>query len=304
MANDSVKPNFFIVGAPRAGTTSMNGYLRRHPEVFIPYVKEAHFFGADLVKTPHPFFVLDKDRYLRLFAAGGKSRAVGETSVMYLYSRTAAEEIKEFSPEARIVIMLRHPVDMMYSHHSHLYWAGYEDVADFRRALALEPRRRQGHLVPAGANLRQALFYRKTARYSEQISRYLRCFGRDKVHVILYDDLREDTAGVYAEVVSFLGLSPGFQPEFRVANACKKPRCPKIMPYIQNPPAWIKRPLGQMLPHNVFLWLLLKAAACNTCEFVRPRMPSDLRKELVEEFSPEIERTARLIGRDLSHWLE
>ncbi len=305
MANEThwKRPNFFIVGAPRAGTTSMNGYLRAYPEIFIPYIKEAHFFGADLTKRPHPFFVLDKTRYLELFAKAGGYRAVGETSVMYLYSRSAPQEIKDFSPLARIIIMLRHPVDMIYSHHAHLYWAGYEDLADFREALAAEPDRRKGRRIPKGANLREALFYRDTARYSQRIRRYLECFGEENVHVILYDDLRRDTAATFRQVLRFLNVTEGFTPKLSVSNAHKVPVIQSLMPYIQNPPPSIRAILG-LLPHPLQLDILLKIAARNTRHTKRPPLSAALRRNLINEFADDIKATGHLIGRNLEHWLQ
>ncbi len=295
------RPNFFIVGAPRAGTTSMDEYLRQHPEIFVPYVKEAHFFGRDLTKIPHPFFVLQQEDYLKLFRKARDYKAIGETSVMYLYSKTAAQEIKAFSPTAKIIIMLRNPVDMIYSHHSHLYWAGYEPIRDFAQALAAEPLRKQGIQVPPHANLREALFYRDTARYSGQIMRYIKIFGEENVHIVIFDDLKENLPGEYEKILSFLGVRKDFRPKFHIANANKEPRIPWLMPYIQNPPQVIQKLLG-LLPHRMALLILQKAAALDTRMTSRPPMPSELRKRLIDEFVPEVERIEKLLKRDLPHW--
>ncbi|NLF38083.1 sulfotransferase, partial [bacterium] len=102
-------PDFFIVGAPKSGTTALHAYLGRHPSIFVPARKEPHFFGSDIVS---PAFVRDRDAYLSLFAGATTEARVGEASIWYLYSKRAAREIKEFNPDARIIIMLRNPVDM------------------------------------------------------------------------------------------------------------------------------------------------------------------------------------------------
>ncbi|MGH7858384.1 MAG: sulfotransferase, partial [Candidatus Binatia bacterium] len=118
-------PDFFIVGAPKCGTTAMNDYLAQHPDVFVPARKEMHFFGCDLVFTiPR----ITRDEYLQAFANWRGQKRIAEASVWYLYSRTAVREIREFSPAARILVMLRQPVDMMYSLHSQRIYNGTEDL--------------------------------------------------------------------------------------------------------------------------------------------------------------------------------
>src|SRR3954468_1950993 len=109
-------PSFFIVGAPKCGTTSLNDYLRQHPRIFIPERKELHYFGSDLtfLKTQRP----TREEYLAHFAAAQPQQIAGEASVWYLYSQLAAREIHDFCREAKFIIMLRNPVDMMHSLHS------------------------------------------------------------------------------------------------------------------------------------------------------------------------------------------
>jgi hypothetical protein len=170
------RPNFFIVGAPRSGTTAMYEYLRQHPDVFMPYRKEPVYFGSDLTKRP-PF--LDEAGYLKLFGPGkGRSR-LGEATVWYLYSETAAAEIKAFDPDARIIIMLRDPVEMIYSLHSHWLFTGNEDIEDFGQALEAEEDRRQGRRLPDDARRPEGLQYRACARYTSHVARYLLTFGPD-----------------------------------------------------------------------------------------------------------------------------
>src|SRR5215475_10623199 len=191
------KPDFFIFGAPKCGTTAMNDYLKDHPEIFIPAKKEIHFFGADL-----PFLKgkrVTEQEYMTYFAPAGNEKRLGESSVWYLYSQQAAAEIKAFSPAARIIIMLRNPVDMMYSLHAQRLYNDNEDIRDFAEALAAEEDRRQGRRIYQNANNAMGFFYRDAARYTQQVQRYLDVFGRDKVHVIVFDDFRSDTPRVYRE---------------------------------------------------------------------------------------------------------
>lgn len=128
-------PNFFIVGAPKCGTTAMHIYLRQHPEIFMPEKKESHFFGSDLNSQ---YFIRDREKYLSLFSEAKDVKRIGEASVWYLYSKQAAYEIKEFSPSASIIIMLRNPVDMLYAQHSQFLYNGNENIASFEDALNAE----------------------------------------------------------------------------------------------------------------------------------------------------------------------
>ena len=140
------KPDFFIVGAPKCGTTAMQYYLSQHPDIFLPE-KEMDFFGNDLLFT-HPRCTIEQ--YLAHFDTPEAKfrRRVGEKSVFYLYSKRAAYEIRDFAGAADIIIMLRNPVDMLYSLHSHMLRTGGEEIEDFRAALEDESIRKPGARLP------------------------------------------------------------------------------------------------------------------------------------------------------------
>jgi hypothetical protein len=124
------KPDFFIVGAPRSGTSSMMNYLEEHPDIFMarPPGDEPHFFGTDLSA---PWSIADERSYLSLFDDAKDEIRAGEKSVSYLYSKRAAVEIKEFQPSAKIIIMLRNPVDVIYSIHGLRFYLGHENSRCF-----------------------------------------------------------------------------------------------------------------------------------------------------------------------------
>ena len=165
-------PSFFIVGAPKCGTTSLNDYLRQHPGIFIPERKELHHFGSDLrfFKSARP----THGEYLANFAPAQPDQIAGEASVWYLFSQLAAQEIHDFCPAAKIIIMLRSPADMLHSLHSQYLFESNEDLADFAAALAAEEDRGQGRRLPPGSNYREGLLYRRVARFAEH---YLRHFA-------------------------------------------------------------------------------------------------------------------------------
>ena len=141
------KPNLFFVGHPRSGTGTLDGYLSKHPDIFMAD-KELHFFGADLnFNVP----ARSMENYLSYFQNSTGYLCIGESSTWYLCSKTAAQEIKEFSPQAKIIVNLRNPVDWLYSLHSHMVYAAYEDMADFETALGLNDERQQGNQIPQNA---------------------------------------------------------------------------------------------------------------------------------------------------------
>jgi hypothetical protein len=292
------QPDFFIVGAPRCGTTALYEYLRQHPMVFMPEHKEPQYFGSDLAHLHAP---LSRRDYLDLFRDARAGQRVGEASTWYLFSKNAAVEIAEFAPDAGIIVMLRHPVDVMYSLHGEVSFYGGETILDFEEALAAEPDRRAG--LRLGPTRRpEALFYRAAVAFSEQIERYHAAFGRDRVKVILYDDFAADVPGVYADTLEFLGVATDFRPEFAVVNESKRPRSRALQALVVRPP----RPVARLIPtlrrmplaHRLRERLLL----ANSRSAVRPPLDQDLRQRLVQELTPEIERLETVIGRDLSAW--
>ena len=174
------KPNFFIVGAPKCGTTSLHEYLQRHPDVFMPFYKEPHYFGSDLEGSRFRQFRGQPERYLKLFRDARGEQRIGESSPWYLSSRRAAEEIHAYEPQAKIIIMLRNPVDMMYSMWSQFRYSGNEQIETFEAALEAEPERRRGERIRRAAHCISGLYYRDMARFSEQVGRYFELFGRER----------------------------------------------------------------------------------------------------------------------------
>ncbi|MGH7804580.1 MAG: sulfotransferase family protein [Candidatus Binatia bacterium] len=290
-------PDFFIVGAPKCGTTALNEYLSHHPEIFVPERKEIHFFGSDLVfSSPRP----DANEYRRLFAGWGGEKRAGEASVWYLYSRTAAEEIRKLSPAARIIVMLRHPVDMMYSLHSQRLYGGDEDIVDFAEALAAEPARRRGDRFPQNFRNTMGFFYRDAARFAVQVRRYFECFPRDRVHVILFDDLQRDVARVYRDTCAFLDVDPNFRPQFDVVNANKNVRSTGLRNLLHFASPTLRSGIRTLLPNAYARERLKRRLLALNTQYV-PRVPMDagLRSRLLEEFRPEIRELGDLLGRDL-----
>ena len=299
MHENQRRPDFFIVGAPKCGTPAMNDYLRRHPHVFMPERKDTTFFGSDLnFLQPR----ISEDTYRQLFQGANGATRVGETSVWYLYSKKAAEEIKAYSPEASIVVMLRNPVDMLYAQHSEFLYNLNEEITSFEEALNAEEDRKRGLRIPRQAHLVEGLFYRDTAKYSEQLERYFDVFGRKKVHVIIFDDFKRNTAAMFCELLEFLDVDPSFRPEFRVINRNKTFRHRPLQKFFIAPPPLLTKILNKITPQPLQGRFLVKFMRLNTRYIDRPPLSTDLRKRLQAEFQPEVRKIGQLIGRDLSSW--
>jgi Sulfotransferase domain len=292
------RPDFFIVGAPKCGTTAMQDYLGQHPEIFMPEMKEAHFFGSDL---DAPVYLRDEKKYLALFAKARNEKRVGEASVYYLYSRKAAGEIKEFSPAASIIIMLRNPVEMIYSLHSQRLYNGNEDIEDFQAALDAEEDRKKGLRLPKDRHLLAGLFYREVAKYSNQVQRYIDVFGREKIKVIIFDEFKRNTAQVYRDTCEFLGVDPTFEPVIRVINGNKGVRSVTYRNLIFRP-SLLRTVARRVIPDVPRRRLIRTLERVNLKYEPRPPMNPELKERLKEEFRLEVERLSQVLDRDLTYW--
>jgi hypothetical protein len=299
------KPDVFIVGAPKSGTSAMDHYLAAHPDIFMAK-KEMHVFGSDLRFGPQ-FYRRNQEAYVAEFAARKGKRRAGESSVWYLFSRRAAAEIQAFNPEARILIMLREPAEMLYSLYYQFRFDGNEHLPTFEEALAAEDDRRAGRRMTRQTYLAQGLVYRDTARYTEQVGRYFDVFGRERVQVIIYDELAADARGVYRRALEFLGVDASrIETDFQVINGNKSVKYSALRGLLNDPLVRSTAvAIGRRLPRPVFaalhnverrLWKI------NSRPEKRPPLAAEVRAQLQREFAPEVERLSELLGRDLTYW--
>ena len=283
----------------------MSSYLAGHPDVFMAR-KEMHHFGSDL-RFGQQFYRRGMTEYLSEFGGWKGQRSAGEASVWYLRSQQAAAEIKAFNPDARVVIMLREPVEMLYSLYFAFRWDGNEHIPTFEAALNAENERRIGRHITRQTYFIQGLVYREAAHYVEQVRSYFEVFGRERVHVILYDDFAADVPGVYRKTLDFLGVdSSRAQKEFKTVNGNKSARNRIVRAILHDKTvrsAMLSvRPL---LPRRVFSGMQKLDAfirKCNARPQVRPPMSPELRARLKREFAPEVERLSALLRHDLTHW--
>jgi hypothetical protein len=293
-------PNFLIIGAAKAGTTSLYHYFAQHPGVFMSPVKEPRFLalesGAHGFAGPNDEYVFREscttlESYATLFEGARDGQAVGEASTMYLDSESAPETIRRLLPGVRLIAILRDPAERAYSAFLNQTRLGTETETDFARALALEPERR-------AAGWFHFWRYRERGYYYHHLRRYYEQFPASQIHVCLYEDLQRDPQSLMSDLFRFLGVEPSFTPATQHRhNASTGPSA-----------AWrdrvpgrvaIERGLKMVLPESLLRGL---GRALRTPGAAPPPLDSALRAELAAGYRDDITGLEQLIGRDLSAW--
>lgn len=283
-------PDFLIVGAPKCGTTSLFHYLGEHPQIYTPPEKEPHFYSYVKEERPH-WGIEEAENYTSLFQEANPEQLCVEASTWYLYSDTAAEQIRRFAPDTKCIALLRQPVDRAYSAWSFQVQHGWETLS-FEQAIAAEERR-----IENGKGW--DFHYLDTGLYSDQVRRFYNQLGRDQVRVCLFDDFQDDTDAVVQDVLSFLGLDPtGASDTETIHNPTRLLRS-QVLNHVLGASS-LRQVARQILPESVRSVLREKIQQLNE----KPRSPLDpsFRKTLTERIWPDIERLEHLIGADLSRW--
>jgi hypothetical protein len=309
-------PNFFIVGAPKAGTTSLYHYLDQHPQVYMSAIKEPHFFADEIrlenfdaalrrdVTRDAPALreflsgpmrqkrfggiVADWEDYLRLFTNAKNELAVGEASVCYLWSPTAPERIAKKIPGAKILVMLRDPADRAFSQYLH----GLANGA-IRWSFREHIRRNLHH---SGGQFCVHYPFLEFGLYSEQIGRYLQLFGRN-VWIGFYEDFESQPLEAFDNICRFLGVDPQFLPDMsRQHLEAQVPRLAMI--------AWFRR--------AGFWEAAARATPASLRPFIRRKLvrkrgatrmdPAD-RQYLLDFYRDDIRKLANLLGSNRDSWL-
>jgi hypothetical protein len=296
-------PSFLVIGAVRSGTTSLYHYLAQHPQIYMCPVKEPSFFafeGAPPVsqglrkKDTLLDCVTDIETYRKLFQGVSGQVAVGEVSPVYLYHPAAPQRIRRYIPDAKLIAILRHPVDSAYSAYLAGRLYGVETIADFGQILRKEEiDRRQPW------RLKQR--YLDVGFYITYLKRYFDLFDRAQIRVYLYDDLQADPAGVLRDIFRFLGVDDAFIPDLSVQhNVGGLPRNKVWHAIFRLQP--ILRPL---LPPSLRRHLAKYRDRLLGLGLVRqPPLDPQVCAEMSQLYREETLKLQELIQRDLSAWLE
>ena len=307
MNSTSRIPNFFIVGKPKAGTTALHQLLAQHPDIFMSSYKEPHHFhlehaqaGVERNRGMFGLAYKDRDKYLGLFKDATDEKIVGESSTGYLFSKTAAREIAKFNPDAKILMVLREPVDFMHSFHSQLLRSANENEPDFRVALSLEDSRKKGKNIPFTATYPENLLYFDQAHYANQVKRFFDAFDSRDIKVVIYEDLRADNLRVFREILEFLEVDPEFKPEFSDVNETRRVRFPKLAGWLVFLADKRKYPIQKWMP----AWLLKPVRGTMRRIFYtkgpREKLDPELRLELARKLKPDVIELGEFLGIDLA----
>lgn len=296
----AIIPNFFIIGAPKSGTTALSEYLRDNPNVFLTTPKEPLYFSSDLTKFPK----MSKTTYLSLFSSANpeKHKAIGEASTSYLFSKRAVPEILKLNENAKLIVMLRNPIEIVQALHSTLLYLGIENILDFEKAWYAQEDRKIGKRMPFLCLEPIALMYSEWGKVGEQVERLFSIVKREQVKVILFDDFIGDTKKIYNEVLEYLGVQPDEKSVFPKFNDNKRLIFPWMQPYLAFP---MKIAKGMRVvfgfPKNAEMFLNLLAV--NAVAAKRFPISDVFKSELIEFYKSDILKLSRLLERDLSCWL-
>lgn len=300
------RPDLFIIGAPKSGTTSLYAYLKGHPEIFMPATKEPRYFSPDLqpgVLREGLRYGVDLERYLALFAEANDEKRLGEATTRYLYSREAPRLIRDFQARPWIVAILRNPVEMMHSLHRHYLSEGAENIESFAVALAAEDDRRQERRVPR-YSFGELLLYRDWARFGAQLARWFDTFERDRIHVMIFEDFISDPVAELSKLLEFLDVDPAYRPtSFETYNQANVPRSKVLRSFLNDR---LVRGAVRLVPASVRQHTTRRVGRLlrqvNRKPIKRPPLDPILRAQLEQELASDVALLGELLGRDLNEF--
>jgi hypothetical protein len=304
------KPNFFLVGAAKSGTTSMSSWLSQHPDVYVSPIKEPNFFSTDI--DPNRFrksyrstlhqdqeaidgkgrqvaFIRDEELYAELFRPNAGTLAAGDCSTSYLFSKDAAQNIHIFNPEAKIIMLLRNPVERAFSHYTMAVQMGLEK-GDFHSAFKRDRKR-----IDKGWGISE--LYYELGEYAKQYKRFASIFNPNQIKVVLFDDWQRQPKETQESICKFLNVSIFAGPENEALNQGVNPKFPFIHRMLMK--SGIKDFAKGVLPEKWFTFF--KQGQYKAEKSV---LASEDRKMLRALYKDEILELQQLIKRDLSNWLK
>lgn len=304
-------PDFFLIGAPRCGTTALSRYLSRNPQICFSRPKEPHYFAKkDYIPDADE---LRRDYLDRCFSHYTQEHvALGEGSVSYLYGPGVIERILHFNPQAKFIVQVRNPLKMLPSYHLRMQFLLQEDQTDFAIAWSLQDARLRGERLPKRCLDARLVNYREVAKFGAQIERLFKLVGREQTHVIVFDDFASDTAGVYRQTLEFLEVDDDGQSEFerRFESQMYRYRWLQDLLFV---PATSNGKIVETLQQRSRKY---NADGTRKMSFIKrltqlnkvPKSPKPLGPQMVETLREtlrlDIQHLSRLLDRDLSHWTD
>lgn len=297
-----VLPNFFVIGAGRSGTTSLHYYLSQHPQVFIPAVKSpSHFYCVDHQKArtmqrrlvTRDYFVYDRNKYEALFDGAGAATAVGDVSPAYLASTTVPTRIHDAVPDARIVCILRNPVERFIARYVAQVRDGYERHPSLSDLVDTELER------PVDLNDTAGTYF-AAGFVSVNLRTYMDLFGPDSVKITFFDDLVTDAAGMMRDIFGFLQVDDSYPVDVSVRhNQSRGVIANPLMRFLWSSTSTARAFVRPFLPPHV----RDKAFSFVGKSLETPDITEHDRRRLSHAYASEIQALGALTDRDLSGWL-
>lgn len=282
-----MKVGIFIVGAPKAGTTSLHYYLNEHPEILMSAVKEPDFFLEKEITDLGLYYgttaIDTSERYHNLFSDKKDEKIFGESSVSYLYYPEVPKRIKEYNTEAKIIIMLRNPVDRAFSHYLMdsrlgLFSDKFEDVFNKKEGLKFQQ-------------------YFLLGNYYEQVKRYFDEFSKENVHIIWYSDFKKDAEQEVQKAFKFMDVDSSCKVNFKtVHNSFFMPKG-KIIRKIYSI-VWLRKLLLFLFPFTLVTFI----KSTFFTKGKKPKITNESRKIFTEYYLDDICKLEELLSINLSEW--
>ncbi len=274
------KPNFFLVGAPRCGTTSFYEYLREHPEVFMSPIKGPNFFG-EVPNPSFPQFHNNIKKYLSLFSKCKNEKIIGEAS-HYFNSARAPSQIKKFNPNSKILILIRNPVDVVYSY----YYSG------------LIPNR-----IPISQSLRldhpSVKDMWKNLQYGTNIRRWIKYFGKNNVKIIIFEEFLQNPQKCFKELCNFLEINDTFTPKFVKYNPSAKKKNKLLLKIIRAIPVSFRIWIKNILPDNFLTKIKLFLSKITIKEVIEKQKDPQIEQYIKKRLKNEILLASKILKINL-----
>ena len=285
-------PNFLVIGAPKAGTTTLYQYLNQHPQVYMSPIKEPRFFCNDIKS-------IDLNNYSALFKGVTSEIAIGEASPQYLFNPIAPEQIHHYLPNAKLIAILRDPAERAYSDYIMRHY--------LMRRRTKVPGSNEQEIVAEVAKITQDGWIVNTGYYSTLLQRYFDLFEREKIRVYLFEDLKSNPDALMADIFQFIGVNKNHTIDYSVSvyNKSGIPKNEAFYNLINNFRILSNKKLLPLLPvilYNNFYKIYVNLRNRNLAK--APKLPIEIRQQLIEVYREEILQLQDLLKRDLSEWLK
>lgn len=295
--------SFCLAGAPKCGTTAMATYLSTHPNVTFSSLKEPYYYADDLPNLREAYGVSKIEDYEKLFDTSDVKARRGEATTLYLYSESAISNLLADSPDAKLVVMLREPLQMFRSYYQQMLLHSYEDASSLKEAWHLQDSRRRGEGIPRHCREPKMLFYRDIVSLGAQVQRLYEAAPREQVLVLFHEDLVANPDRVYRDTLKFLNLPFCGRQTFERVNTGSTPRSAFVHRMLFSSPVHrVREQARRVLPKHSIRALSTMQSAFFTKKANRLEIDRELAVTLNANLHDDIQLLQSLVSRDLSHW--